>query len=113
MTTRSKTAIADEVAAIRELLSDLETRLNRVGGVGKREFSGASEDIYGFVDEALGRIVKRARDGADSITESVADGATRLGGDAVKRITEEVEYRPLVMLGVAAGIGFLFGLARR
>jgi ElaB/YqjD/DUF883 family membrane-anchored ribosome-binding protein len=109
MTARSKTAVADEVAAIRELLSDLEVRLNRVGGVGKREFSGASDDIYEFVDEALGRIVKRARDGADS----VADGAARLGGDTVKRVVEEVEQRPLMMLGVAAGIGFLFGLTRR
>jgi ElaB/YqjD/DUF883 family membrane-anchored ribosome-binding protein len=113
MTTRSKAAVADEVSAIRELLSDLEDRLNRVGGVGKKEFSGATDDIYSFVDEALGRIVRRARDGAGSISDTVTDSATRLGTDTVKRIVDEVEHRPLVMLGVAAGIGFLFGLSRR
>jgi len=113
MTTRNKTAITEEVAAIRELLSDLEDRVSRVGTAAKREASGGSEDIYEFVNEALGRIVRRARDRADSVTDSVADSAARLGTDAVKRVTEQVESKPLVMLAVAAGIGFLFGLARR
>ena len=113
MTTRSKAAGADEVAAIRELIGDLEERLNRLGGTGKRELSGASDDIYEFVNDALGRIVNRARDGADSLSHSVADKAAHLGGDAVKKIADEVEKRPLAMLAVAAGIGFLFGLSRR
>ena len=113
MTTRSKTAIEDEVAAIRELVNDLEVRMTRLTGAGKREFSGASGDIREFVDETLSRIVKGARDGADNLTESLADNASRLGGDAVARLGKEVEERPLVMLAVAAGIGFLFGLARR
>jgi len=113
MTTRSKTAIEDEVAAIRDLVDDLEVRMNRLAGTGKREFSGASSDIREFVDETLSRIVKSARDGADSFTQSVADNASRLSGDAVARLGKEVEERPLVMLAVAAGIGFLFGLARR
>jgi len=113
MTTRNKPAIEGELAAIRELLSDLEERMNHIGATTKRELSGGSEDIYEFVNEALGRIVKRARDSADSLTDSVADSAARLGNDAVKSVTEQVEIRPLTMLAVAAGIGFLFGLARR
>ena len=32
---------------------------------------------------------------------------------ALKKLTDEVEHRPLVMLAVAAGIGFLAGLANR
>ncbi len=30
-----------------------------------------------------------------------------------KKLTDEVEQRPLIMLAVAAGIGFLAGLANR
>jgi ElaB/YqjD/DUF883 family membrane-anchored ribosome-binding protein len=113
MTTRSKTAAEEEIVAIRELVSDLETRMKRLGGAGKREFSGASDDIHEYVNETLARIVKSARDGADSLTDSLADSASRMGSDAVARLGKEVEERPLVMLAVAAGIGFLFGLARR
>lgn len=113
MTTRSKTAAEEEIVAIRELVSDLETRMKRLGGAGKREFSGASDDIHEYVNETLARIVKGARDGADSLTDSLADSASRMGSDAVARLGKEVEERPLVMLAVAAGIGFLFGLARR
>jgi len=47
------------------------------------------------------------------MTHSVADEASRLGGDAIKRLTDEVEARPFIMLAVAAGIGFLAGLANR
>ena len=38
---------------------------------------------------------------------------TGLGLAVVKKIADEVEKRPLAMLAVAAGIGFLFGLSRR
>lgn len=113
MTTRSKTADTDEVAAIRELLGDLEQRLSKLGGTGKRELSGASDDIYEFVNDALARIVNRARDSANSLSHSVADKASHLGGDTMKKLADEVERRPLAMLAVAAGIGFLFGLSRR
>ena len=37
MTIRAKTAAAEEVAAIEELVSDLEKRLRRLSGTAKRE----------------------------------------------------------------------------
>jgi ElaB/YqjD/DUF883 family membrane-anchored ribosome-binding protein len=43
----------------------------------------------------------------------VADKATDMGSDALKKIIDEVETRPLTMLAIATGIGFLFGLSRR
>jgi ElaB/YqjD/DUF883 family membrane-anchored ribosome-binding protein len=110
MTIRSKNAsTADEIAAIQELMSDLEKRLHRLSGATKREFSGASGEINDFVNDALAGIMDRVREGAHSAT----DKAAHFGGDAVKKITDEVEQRPLAMLAIAAGIGFLFGLARR
>ena len=110
MSTSSKVAsTAEEIASIQELMSDLERRLHRLSGATKREFSGASGEINDFVNDALAGIMDRVREGS----HSVADKATHIGSDAFKKITQEVEERPLTMLAIATGIGFLFGLTRR
>ena len=114
MSTRSKVAsTTDEIAAIQELMSDLEKRLQRLSSASKREFSGASGEINDFVNDALSGIMHRVRESAHSVSHSVADKATHIGSDAFKKITDEVEERPLTMLAIATGIGFLFGLSRR
>jgi ElaB/YqjD/DUF883 family membrane-anchored ribosome-binding protein len=114
MTTRAaKSAVADEIAAIEDLMNDLEKRLRRLSGNARSEASGASADVSDFVSESLSNIMNKVRESAASMTHSAADEATRLGSDAVKKIVEEVEYRPLLMLGLAAGIGFLAGIANR
>ena len=114
MTTRAaKSAAAEEIAAIEDLMSDLEKRLRRLAGTARRETSGASSDVRDFVGEALDRIMSRVRNSTSDMTTSVTDEATRLGSDAFKKLTDEVEHRPLAMLAVAAGIGFLAGLANR
>ena len=113
MTTRAKTAAAEEVAAIEELMGDLEKRLRRLSGSAKREASGASDDIGEFVSDALDRIMGRVRESAAGVSQSVTDEAKRFSGDAFRKLTDEVENRPLLMLGIAAGIGFLAGLANR
>ena len=110
MSTSSKVAsTAEEIASIQELMSDLERRLHRLSGATKREFSGASGEIHDFVNDALAGIMDRVRDGS----HSVADKATHIVSDAFKKITDEVEERPLTMLAIATGVGFLFGLSRR
>ena len=114
MTTRAaKSAAAEEIAAIEDLMADLEKRLRRLSGSARREASGASGEVGDFVSEALDRIMNRVKDSASGVTQTVADEATRFGTDAFKKLTDEVENRPLVMLGVAAGIGFLVGMASR
>ena len=114
MTTRAaKSAAADEIAAIEDLMNDLEKRLRRLSGVARGEAAGASSDVSDFVNETLGNIMERVRDSAANMGRSVADETSRVGTDAIKRLTDEVEHRPLVMLGIAAGIGFLAGLANR
>jgi ElaB/YqjD/DUF883 family membrane-anchored ribosome-binding protein len=110
MSTSSKVAsTAEEIASIQELMSDLERRLHRLSGATKREFSGASGEINDFVNDALAGIMERVLEGS----HSVADKATHIGSDAFKKITDEVEERPLTMLAIATGVGFLFGLSRR
>jgi len=114
MTTRAaKSAAAEEIAAIEDLMSDLEKRLRRLSGTARRETSGASSDVRDFVGEALDRIMARVRESASNVTSSVADEASRLGSDAFTKLTDEVEQRPFLMLAVAVGIGFLAGLANR
>lgn len=113
MTTRARTAAAEEVAAIEELVSDLEKRLRRLSGTAKHEASGATDDIGEFVSDALDRIMSRVRESAAGVSQSVTDEAKRFSGDAFRRLTDEVENRPLLMLGMAAAIGFLAGLANR
>jgi ElaB/YqjD/DUF883 family membrane-anchored ribosome-binding protein len=114
MSARSKVAsTAEEIAGIQELMSDLEKRLHRLSGATKREFSGGSAEINDFVNDALAGIMGRFRDGAHSVSQSVANKTAHLGGDAVKKITDEMEQRPLTMLAIATGIGFIFGMSRR
>lgn len=114
MTTRAaKSAVADEIAAIEDLMNDLEKRLRRLSGNARSEASGAGADVSDFVSESLSNIMSKVRESAANMTQSAADEATRLGSDAMKKIVEEVEYRPLLMLGLAAGIGFLAGIANR
>jgi len=114
MSTRSKVAsTADEIEAIKDLMADLEKRLHRLGGTAKSEVAGGASEISDFVNDALAGIMTRVRDNAQSVTDTVTDKATEFGGDAVKKIVSEVETRPITMLAIAAGIGFLFGIARR
>jgi ElaB/YqjD/DUF883 family membrane-anchored ribosome-binding protein len=114
MSTRTaKSAAADEIAAIEDLVSDLEKRLRRLSGSARTEASGAAGDVSDFVSEALGNIMSRVRDSAANMGQTVADETTRVGSDAVKKLFVEVEHRPLIMLGIAAGVGFLLGLANR
>lgn len=113
MTRAMKSATADEIAAIEDLMNDLEKRLRRLSGAARGEAAGASADVTDFVSESLSDIMDRVRDSAATMGKSVADETSRVGADAVKRLVDEVEHRPLVMLGIAAGIGFLAGLANR
>jgi ElaB/YqjD/DUF883 family membrane-anchored ribosome-binding protein len=72
-----------------------------------------TKDVNDFVSEALAGIMHRVRENATDANGSLADEATRLGAEAFKKLSDELENRPMVMLGVAAGIGFLAGLINR
>lgn len=113
MSMRTKSATAEEIAAIEDLISDLEKRLRRLSNSASREASGASDEISDFVSEALQRIMTHVRKSATEAGQSLADEATRLGSGAFHKLGDEVEQRPLLMLAAAAGIGFLAGLANR
>ena len=110
MATRTKSAAADEISAIEDLISDLEKRLHRLSGSAKREASGARSDVGDFVNEAFADIIKRASNGSNESVDSLTEDVARYGSEAFKKLTKEVEQRPLMMLGIAAGVGFLAAL---
>lgn len=98
MTTRAKSAKAKEIAAIEDLMGDLDKRLRRLSGTARREASGATSDVGNFVSETLERIMAGVHESASGATRSAIN---------------EVEHRPLVMIGLAAGVGFLVGMSQK
>ena len=76
----------------------------------------ATDRVGEIIATALGDAADRFRGGARSVGDEAArfgQEAARVGNDALRRISEEVEHRPLFMLAIAAGVGFLVGLAGR
>ena len=61
----------------------------------------------------LSSIADRFRGGANSMGDEAAkigSEAAKLGNDALRRLSKEVEHRPLVTFAVAVGVGILVGL---
>ena len=91
------------------LMHDLEERIGRLNTLTKRSAANAASEASDFVTETLSETADRLRNGA----HTVGDEASRFGNEALKRIEDEVEQRPLLTLAIAAGIGFLAGMAGR
>lgn len=114
MTTRTARATAaEEVAAIEALMNDLEKRLRRLSSNARGEAAAATGDVRDFVSESLGKIMDQVRDSASRMGQTMAGETSRIGSNALTKVVEEVEHRPLMMLGLAAGVGFLAGLISR
>ena len=75
----------------------------------RRSAKDAADGATEFVSDTVTDAADRVRNGANA----VSDEASRLGGDAIRRIEDEVGQRPLLTLAIAAGIGFLAGMAGR
>ena len=67
----------------------------------------AADGIGDAVASALSGMADRLRGGATS----AGRGAAKLGQDALRRLTDEAEHRPLVLMAVAVGVGILIGLS--
>jgi ElaB/YqjD/DUF883 family membrane-anchored ribosome-binding protein len=107
---RKRKAQTDDIAAVEELMHDLETRLRRLNAKGKPEVSGGADDIADFVSQMLARVAAQVRNTADAATDTLETEATEASTDIVKRIWEEMERRPMMTLALAAAGGYLLGL---
>ena len=107
-------AISADIGEIERRLRALERNLERFGGRTSARAVETADRVGEAVGTALTSIAERFRNRAGSVT----DEAARLGGEAAKlsnvalrRLSNEVERHPLVMLAVAVGVGMLIGLA--
>ena len=101
--------VAEIEREISQLMRDLETRVGRLNTLTRRGASHAASEASDFVSETLSETAERLRNGANTVT----DEAARVGGDALRKIEDEIGHRPLLTLAIAAGIGFLAGMANR
>ncbi|RKE70531.1 hypothetical protein DFP91_2763 [Pseudorhodoplanes sinuspersici] len=109
-------AVADDVAAMRaeidDMIASLEAKIDRLNRISKRGAAHAAEGasdimlnaISGLTDQVSGRMQDTAR--------SASDEVTKFGNQALRRIVSEIDHRPFLTLAIAAGIGFIAGLAR-
>jgi ElaB/YqjD/DUF883 family membrane-anchored ribosome-binding protein len=102
-------AMLPNVREIERRLRSLEQQLERVGGRRSASTAEVAERAGAAIAPVLSSIADRFRGG----THSMSDEAAKLGNDALRRLSNEVEHRPLVTLAVAVGVGILVGLASR
>jgi ElaB/YqjD/DUF883 family membrane-anchored ribosome-binding protein len=111
----------DRVNDLEHLLQELEARLTRLSRIAARATATAPETAGRFGDSiaaALSTMADRFRGRAATAGSDVShfsDEALQLGNDALRKLTREVEQRPLTLLAVAIGVGVLAAglLARR
>jgi hypothetical protein len=118
--TSSTRATADDIAEIGRRMRSIEQRFERMavgraGGV-SAGMSQAADRIGDVITAALSEIAERFRGGARSVggeASRFGQEAAKFGNVALRRLSTEVEHRPLILLAVAAGLGFLVGVAGR
>ena len=105
--------VSDDIVSIEreigQLMHDIEARVGKLNALARRSAKDAAEGAGEYVSETVSDAADRVRNGA----HAMSDEAARVGGDAIKRIEDEIGQRPLLTLAIAAGIGFLAGMAGR
>jgi ElaB/YqjD/DUF883 family membrane-anchored ribosome-binding protein len=92
----------------------LERRLQAVGGRSAAGAAQAVDHVGDVIASTLSSVAEVLRGRANSMGHDVAKiggEAAKLGDRALRRLTDEVEHRPLITLAVAVGVGILVGLA--
>jgi ElaB/YqjD/DUF883 family membrane-anchored ribosome-binding protein len=108
-----KSTVSDDITSIEreigQLMADIETRVGRLNTLTRKSAAQAANGASEFVSDTISDAAGHVRNGASA----VSDEAARLSTDALRKIEEEVGQRPLLTLAIAAGIGFLAGIAGR
>lgn len=110
------------VSAIQQHLGAVEKELEKIGRIAGRRTSVAAASVTEQIGDAISTILSdmmdRFRQGcqttgdqAGRLSNQALDVGAKYSNDALRRITDEIEGRPLVTIGVALGIGILIGAA--
>lgn len=114
---RMNDAVGGDIAAMRAevagMIASLDERIERLNRLTKRGASHAAEGANDIVLDALSSLTGRVTDTAQAGVASASDEVAKFGSHAVNRFVREIDKRPLLTLAIAAGIGFIAGLARR
>jgi ElaB/YqjD/DUF883 family membrane-anchored ribosome-binding protein len=104
-------------AEIRHLAGDLQERLARLNGISRQGAAHAGEGVQDFIANTLDSLTSKAVSQLTSRVQNrasdLSDEAARMGNKAVKRVSREIDRRPLLTLAIAAGVGYLAGMAMR
>jgi ElaB/YqjD/DUF883 family membrane-anchored ribosome-binding protein len=106
-------AMSANVSEIERRLRSIEKRLERLGVRTSASAVETADHVGETVAAVLSSIAERFRGGAGLMGDEAAkigSEAAKLGNDALRRLSREVEHRPLVTLAVAVGVGILVGL---
>ena len=89
----------------------IEQSLERVGKRASSTAVGTADHVTETVASVLDSLADRFR-GVSIRDEAAKFGGdtARIGNDALRRLSEEVERRPIATLAVAFGVGFLASL---
>jgi hypothetical protein len=107
-------ALSVDIGEIERRLRGLEHRLEKLGSRTSARTADAADRIGERIATSLTSMAEQFRGGAGVATDEAArigGEAVKLGNDALRRLSREVERRPLVILAVAVGVGILVGLA--
>jgi len=102
---------ADRFAELEDLLRHLERRLSHLSRMASHapapnRVEKAGDVVANLLAEFADRFRGNTRQAGRDATV-LGDDAIKLGRDAFRRVTREVEQRPLVTLAVAVGVGVI------
>ncbi len=111
-----KHMVADDIAAMRaevdDMMAMLETKIADLNRMTKQSATHAAEGAGDAMRNAITGLTGRIAGRMESDAKSASDEVARFGNSALRRIASEIDHRPLLTLAIAAGIGFIAGLAR-
>jgi ElaB/YqjD/DUF883 family membrane-anchored ribosome-binding protein len=100
-------ALSSNLRELERRLLVLEGQLQRIGSRTSGRAALAAEGVGDAIASTLSSIADRFRGAATSAGSETA----RMGDQVVRRLSVEVENRPLITIAVAVGVGILVGLA--
>jgi ElaB/YqjD/DUF883 family membrane-anchored ribosome-binding protein len=106
-----RAAKSAHIGSMDRQLRSLQKRLERVRGRVSTDAAEGADKFGKAIASMLDEVAERFRDGSLSDEAAkIGTEAAKLSNDALRRLSREIEARPLVALAVAIGVGILVGL---
>jgi ElaB/YqjD/DUF883 family membrane-anchored ribosome-binding protein len=110
------------ISAINEHLRGIRRELGALGNSAGQHASAKAATAVEQVVEAIRPILTQVEDrlrtgqqsaieGAQNLGSKAVEVGSKVGSDALERVSEEAEEHPLLAIAVALGVGFLLGVA--